>query len=479
MRPWLPIQTLNDDSDDFLNVAWKSSKGAHMIGILERLGVPRSLMLGFLAVAIFMTGDGFELTFLSKFMVDQGFASSQASLLVTIYGLFAALGGWSAGVLAEMFGARRVMLFGACWWIGIHLLFLGVAIPSHVYLLILGLYALRGIGYPLFIYSFVVLMAQYISPARLASATGFFWTCFSLGIGVFGAYLPSFIMPVFGEYKTFWFALPFSVVGTVMCFFFVPKNKIVKGEGLSRKEQLKELTEGATILVTNRKILICAIIRIINNLLLYGFPVIMPLYLATHTNGGGAWFEVSQWSQIWGFQFVVTVFGNVFWGRMGDRYGWMRQMRWFGCWGCVLGTLGMYYIPRFFGGNMALMCADAIVLGLGISAFVPMGAIFPALAPEHKGAAISAHNLASGLTTFFGPLIATVLISTVGYSGVCWAYAGLYAVGSLITVFIRPKQPGFDERGRRLKGKGATVLESRKPLESSGELAQPEPECRG
>ena len=70
MRPWLPIQTLNDDSDDFLNVAWKSSKGAHMIGILERLGVPRSLMLGFLAVAIFMTGDGFELTFLSKFMVD-------------------------------------------------------------------------------------------------------------------------------------------------------------------------------------------------------------------------------------------------------------------------------------------------------------------------------------------------------------------------------------------------------------------------
>ena len=113
---------------------------------------------------------------------------------------------------------------------------------------------MRGIGYPLFIYSFVVLMAQYISPSRLASATGFFWTCFSLGIGVFGAYLPSFIMPLVGEYKTFWFALPFSIVGTIMCFLFVPKNKVLKGEGLSRKEQLKELAEGATILVTNRKI---------------------------------------------------------------------------------------------------------------------------------------------------------------------------------------------------------------------------------
>ena len=302
-----------------------------MIRFFEKFGIPRVLLLGFLAVAIFMTGDGFELTFLSKFMVDQGFSSSQASLLVTVYGLFAALGGWCAGVLAEMFGARRIMMFGACWWIGIHLLFLGVAIPSGLYSLILGLYALRGIGYPLFIYSFVVLMAQYISPARLASATGFFWTCFSLGIGVFGAYLPSFIMPVFGEYKTFWFALPFSIVGTVMCFFFVPKNKIVKSQGLSRKEQLAELAEGATILVTNRKVLICAIIRIINNLLLYGFPVIMPLYLCTTHNGGINIFKTEEWMRIWGFVFVITLIFNTFWGWFMDRFGWVWPMRWFGC----------------------------------------------------------------------------------------------------------------------------------------------------
>ena len=91
-----------------------------------------------------------------------------------------------------------------------------------------------------------------------------------------------------------------------MCFLFVPKNKVVKGEGLSRKEQLKELAEGATILVTNRKILICAIIRIINNLLLYGFPVIMPLYLCTTHNGGINIFKTEEWMRIWGFVFVVT-----------------------------------------------------------------------------------------------------------------------------------------------------------------------------
>lgn len=242
----------------------------------------------------------------------------------------------------------------------------------------------------------------------------------------------------------------FSIAGLLVCLLLVPKSKGADTSSMSNADKLRELSRGATILVHNRQIALAAVVRVICNLTLYGFPVIMPLYLATTNNGGGAWFEVSQWSQIWGFQFVVTIFGNVFWGRMGDSHGWMRQMRWFGCWFCVIGTLGMYYIPQFFGANMVLMCADAVVLGLGISAFVPMGAVFPALAPEHKGAAISAHNLASGLTTFFGPLIATVLISTVGFGGVCWTYAICYAIGSLITFGIHPHQPGFDDRGHRI-----------------------------
>ena len=430
-----------------------------MIRLLERLGVPRVLMLGFLAVAIFMTGDGFELTFLSKFMVDQGFTSSQASLLVTVYGLFAAAGGWSAGMLAEMFGARRVMMFGACWWIGIHLLFLGVAIPSRIYPLILGLYALRVIGYPLFIYSFVVLMAQHISPSRLASATGFFWTCFSLGIGVFGAYLPSFIMPVFGEYRTFWFALPFSIVGTIMCFLFVPKNKVVKGEGLSRKEQLKELAEGATILVTNRKILICAIIRIINNLLLYGFPVIMPLYLCTTHNGGINIFKTEEWMRIWGFVFVVTLIFNTFWGWFMDRFGWVWPMRWFGCAVLAVGSVAFYYIPQWFGANALMMIVASIIVGIGTCAFSSLPTIMTLYAGEGKqGAALSAYNLAAGLTTFAGPGVATILLPVIGYGGVCWTYAALYVLAFVLTLFIRPRQPGFDEHGHRIaKAKNGTA----------------------
>lgn len=419
-------------------------------------GLMRTLLPGFLAIAVFMTGDGFELTFLSKYVVDQGFSSSQASMLFTMYGLVAALAGWSSGVLAEMFGAKRIMLVGAVSWIALHLVFIGVALPSHIYPLMLVSYMLRGMGYPLFIYSYVVLLAQTVDPGRLASAMGWFWTSYSFGIGVFGAYLPAFITPVIGEYYSLWVSLPFSIAGLLICLWFVPKTRNVDLDAMGTADKLRELSRGVTILKENRQIAFAAVLRVICNLTLYGFPVIMPLYLATHTNGGGAWFKVTEWSTIWGLLFVVTVFGNVFWGRMGDRFGWMRQMRWWGCWLSALGTLAMYYVPQFFGRNLPLMYLCAVVLGMGISAFVPMGAVFPALEPEHKGAAVSAHNLASGLTTFCGPFIATVLLETVGFAGVCWAYAICYIGGSVVSLWIRPKQPGFDEKGRRIDRSAST-----------------------
>ena len=63
-------------------------------------GMPRRLLFGYLALAIFMTGDGFELTFLSRFLVENGFTPTQAGLVFTVYGLVVAISAWTTGVLA-------------------------------------------------------------------------------------------------------------------------------------------------------------------------------------------------------------------------------------------------------------------------------------------------------------------------------------------------------------------------------------------
>jgi len=58
---------------------------------MKNLLPPRILIPGLVAIAVFMTGDGFELTFLSKYLVSQGLAATQASSIITAYGLMAAL----------------------------------------------------------------------------------------------------------------------------------------------------------------------------------------------------------------------------------------------------------------------------------------------------------------------------------------------------------------------------------------------------
>lgn len=99
-----------------------------------------------------------------------------------------------------------------------------------------------------------------------------------------------------------------------------------------------------------------------------------------------------------------------------------------------------------------MMIIAAIIVGIGTCAFSSLPTIMTLYAGEgRQGAALSAYNLAAGLTTFAGPGIATILLPTIGYGGVCWTYAALYVLAFVLTLFIRPKQPGFDEHGHRIK----------------------------
>lgn len=412
---------------------------------------PRSLLLGYAAIALFMTGDGFELTFLSVYLVELGYQPVDAALVFSVYGFVAALAAWSSGVVAELFGARRIMTIAGIGWLALQIVFLTFALDSGSLGVILLVYGLRAAFYPLFIYSFVVLIAQSVDRARLATAMGWYWAAYSLGIGVLGTYIPSWLIPLVGVRATLWLALPFVAAGVLLCMWGAHRARRREGDAAATpsqavntsRERWRELARGATILAENRQILVMAAVRVICNLTLFGFPVIMPMYLASTADGGLGVISLSQWMQLWGLMFAVTIVTNVLWGRLGDRFGWMRQMRWFGCVGCAVATLAFLYVPQWTGGNMLALGAVAVTLGITVSAFVPMGAVFPALAPGHTGAAISAHNLAAGVSTFLGPAIAAVLLPIAGIGAVCWTYALLYLVGAVLTVLVRPDQPGI------------------------------------
>lgn len=136
------------------------------------LGLPITLIWGYIAVAIFMTGDGIEQAFLSKYIVSIGFESQQASAVLTLYGLIVAVASWLSGILAEIFSPRKIMALAFIIWIIFHVGFLTLGLEQHSYPMMLIMYGIRGFAYPMFIYSFVVWITYSAPKHRLASAMG-------------------------------------------------------------------------------------------------------------------------------------------------------------------------------------------------------------------------------------------------------------------------------------------------------------------
>ncbi len=402
--------------------------------------MPLALLGGFIAIVFCMTGDGIEQAFLSKYIVNLGFSAGDAALVFAVYGATAALSSWLSGVLADVFSPRRIMLIGVAWWLVFHVLFLlfGLAHPNLPLMLLF--YGIRGFAYPLFFYGFFVWVVEKSPPHELASAIGWTWSMFTIGYGIVGSYLPSFTIQSIGYMGTLWMSMAWVLAGGLLIFFFTrgdaPPQAIVE-RAQPAASKLAEIGKCVTLIFHNRNIALALITRIICNLSLFGFPVIMPLFYTSARIG----FSVPEWARIWGAFFLVQPVTNVCWGLIGDRIGWMRQMRWVGFCGCGTASLLFYWIPLHFPHNMLAATVAALLFAFTVTSFVPMGAIFPMMEPEHKGAAVSVHNLGGGLANFGGPVLAALILPFWGIAGVVVVYGVLYYCAAVLTLFIHVDQP--------------------------------------
>jgi MFS family permease len=72
-----------------------------------------------------------------------------------------------------------------------------------------------------------------------------------------------------------------------------------------------------------------------------------------------------------------------------------------------------------------------------MAGYVPLSALFPLLAPDSKGAAMSVLNLGAGLGAFIAPAITALFYSSLGAGGVLGIYAGLYVLSGVLTPFLK------------------------------------------
>lgn len=255
-----------------------------------------------------MMGDGLELAWISPYLVEQGMTVKQTAILTTSYGVTIAIGSWLSGVLVEIFGPRKVMLLGTTVYIIGQLIFVGVAIPTFNYEIMIPSYAIRGFGYPLFAYSFLVWVAYRSPKERLGAAVGWFWFVFTGGLSVFGAFYSAFMIKLIGHIPTLWTSIFWVLLGTFLAIVVNKDEFIIENKKDSFKENLKDISDGITILGREPRVAVACIVRIINQLAQYAFPLFLPIYLSSKG------IATTTWLNIWGTIFIANIIFNLIFG---------------------------------------------------------------------------------------------------------------------------------------------------------------------
>lgn len=290
-------------------------------------------------------------------------------------------------------------------------------------------YALRGFGYPLFAYSFLVWISYRAEQKQLGSAVGWFWFVFTGGLNVLGAVYSIFAIEVLGHINTLWSSLFWVLLGGVFALF-VNRDTLPTNKGNS-KEKLAEIFKGITIMKDEPKVLLGGIVRIINTTAQFAFPVFLPIYLASFG------IPTSKWLGVWSAIFISNIAFNLIFGIVGDKIGWRNTIMLFGGVGCGITTLLIGYIPLWTDGNLVILTIVGIIWGALLAAYVPLSALVPSLVTKDKGAALAVLNLGAGLPVFIGPMIVNLFIDIVDARGVIWILAILYFISSILTYFIK------------------------------------------
>ncbi|SMC56954.1 MFS transporter [Pedobacter africanus] len=397
--------------------------------LLGRAGIPKQLAWGYLGILIFMMGDGVEQGWLSPYLIGRGMTIQQSASLFTVYGITIAISSWFSGVLAEGFGPKKTMLMGLLLYIIGTAGFVGYGLPDLNYGVMLVTYAVRGFGYPLFAYSFLVWITYRSPGKKLGSAVGWFWFVFTGGLNVFGAYYSSWAIEHLGYLDTLWSSIFWVLVGAFFALV-LNRDKFETSAGKNRSSKTEELAKGLIIMKEEPKVLLGGIVRIINTTAQFAFPVFLPTYMAAHG------FTTTEWLQIWGTIFTANIAFNLIFGFVGDGFGWRNTVMWFGGIGCALTTLLFYYSPVMFGGSFWMVMFCGILWGALLAGYVPLSALVPSLVKKDKGAAMAVLNLGAGLAVFVGPAIVGIFIGSLGNTGVVWILAGLYVLSAILTRFI-------------------------------------------
>jgi polyol permease family len=398
--------------------------------LFQSIGLPKQLLWGFIALFFFITGATLEQGWLSGYLVDQGVNRVQVSLIFTIYGVMVAFAAWITGVCTKRFGINRIMMSGIILYFLASVPLIFLAIPTKNVFFIMITYSLRGASYPLFAYSFLVMINDFTPVNILARAMSWFWTFFGLGMTVIGPFLSSGLIPIIGEIGTLLSGF-FMVSMAAICTYILGKTSKIDLKENEAPDKLKDSFGDLFNAFTDSKLGISVIVKAINDIGKFGYVIIMPIYLREFG------FSTMEWLNLWGTINILGLAMNYIFGLIGDKFGWRNTVMVFGGTFCFLGTLGLWISPIIFGHSIVGLAISLVFYLIGLGGFGPLSALIPNLKPENTAAGVSALNLGIGMSNLLGPLLVTIFLKPFGPSGALIGIAITYLLATPLSYFLK------------------------------------------
>lgn len=397
---------------------------------LDRIGIPSSLFFGFVGLLIFMIGDGVESGYLAPYLVGRGIDIKDVASISAVYGTAAALAGWFSGALSDVWGPRRVIATGLAIWMLFQVAFLKIGLAHPTAASVMVTYGLRGFGYPLFAFGFLVWITVAAPQHRLASAMGWFWFAFTGGLPTLGSLVARYSIPRFGSYSTFWIATALALMGGVILLAGVREKRGTQRLIKEDKNPFVALLHSITLAWRKPKIGIGCLVRIINTAPEFGFFIILPGFFEQIIG-----FSQAQYLTLLSAIFFSNILWNLLFGLIGDRFGWRLTVATCGGFGSAITTLLLFYVPSATHSYPASL-AVGMLYGATLAGYVPLSALMPMLAPSHRGEALSMLNLGAGAAMLVGPALVSLFFGAAGIRGMMWIFAVLYLVSGFLALLL-------------------------------------------
>lgn len=420
---------------------------------LERLGIPPTLTWGYIGLLLFMTGVGVDSNFITPHLVEAlGSPAATVATIITTYSLAVLVGSYLSGALADLIGPKRVMAIGLAIWIVFQVLFL-FALASGNFWLTAITYGLRGFGYPVFAFGFLVWVNVASKPERNGTAVGWFYVAFTGGLPTLGSLFAIGAIPTFGgefagETGAMWAALVPVVIGGLIALLGIKDTRGTQRIAPAGDSAAKVMTAGIVLTFTNAKVLMGFLVRLINTAPQYGMFILLPAVIADERGWGQA-----KWLTMTVLVYATNILVNAVFGAVGDKIGWQRTVKWYGVFASALGLLAWWYVPQMVPAGSEwgfwLSTAAGCLFGCFLAGFVPMGAIMPALVPDRKGAAMAMYTTAAGGAAFLGSAVVALGLA-LGFTGagIVWMFVALYGAAFIMVTRLTVDQPGVTSPAR-------------------------------